>query len=237
MPYGAIHIDWQKNVRLFLQLIRVHVRYQFEPFSFGRETRQRERERERIPNRLPKKTPSIQVNRASNLTCIFGGEKRSGWSDSDGYKFGRVCGRFGARDIGCARLAVQRMEFAELIATPKLDGVILHTTSSTSNGPVDGTLCITGHHLILSSRREGVQELWVSVCASTITIIASNWICSKCPFFSSFFFLVSVLFIYICSYCITASIWSNESRRCWTMHCKVVSLRWSARICASSRWK
>lgn len=55
------------------------------------------------------------------------------------------------------------MEFAELIATPKLDGVILHSTSSSSNGPVDGTLCITGHHLILSSRREGVQELWVSV--------------------------------------------------------------------------
>lgn len=51
-----------------------------------------------------------------------------------------------------------RMEFAELITTPKLDGVILHTQS---NEPVDGTLCITGHHLILSSRREGVQELWL----------------------------------------------------------------------------
>lgn len=51
------------------------------------------------------------------------------------------------------------MEFAELIQTPKLDGVILHTPL---HDPVDGTLCITGHHLILSSRREGVQELWVS---------------------------------------------------------------------------
>lgn len=50
------------------------------------------------------------------------------------------------------------MEFAELITTPKLDGVILHTQTSE---PVDGTLCITGHHLILSSRREGVQELWL----------------------------------------------------------------------------
>lgn len=50
------------------------------------------------------------------------------------------------------------MEFAELIATPKLDGVILHTQTSE---PVEGTLCITGHHLILSSRREGVQELWL----------------------------------------------------------------------------
>lgn len=50
------------------------------------------------------------------------------------------------------------MEFAELITTPKLDGVILHTQM---NEPVDGTLCITGHHIILSSRQEGVQELWL----------------------------------------------------------------------------
>lgn len=50
------------------------------------------------------------------------------------------------------------MEFAELITTPKLDGVRLHTQFSE---PVDGTLCITGHHLILSSRREGAQELWL----------------------------------------------------------------------------
>lgn len=50
------------------------------------------------------------------------------------------------------------MEFAELISTPKLDGVTLH---SSLGEPVDGTLCITGHHLILSSRREGVQELWL----------------------------------------------------------------------------
>ncbi|CAH1118063.1 unnamed protein product [Phaedon cochleariae] len=50
------------------------------------------------------------------------------------------------------------MEFAELIITPKLDGVILH---SPFIDPVDGTLCITGHHLILSSRKEDVQELWL----------------------------------------------------------------------------
>lgn len=50
------------------------------------------------------------------------------------------------------------MEFAELITTPKLDGVTLHSPLSE---PVDGTLCITGHHLILSSRKEGVQELWL----------------------------------------------------------------------------
>lgn len=51
------------------------------------------------------------------------------------------------------------MEFAELISTPKLDGVILHSPFHES---IDGTLCITGHHLIFSSRKEDVQELWVS---------------------------------------------------------------------------
>jgi myotubularin-related protein 9 len=51
------------------------------------------------------------------------------------------------------------MEFAELILTPKLDGVIMHAPF---NKPLDGTLCVTGHHIILSSRKEGVEELWVS---------------------------------------------------------------------------
>ncbi|KAJ6634790.1 Myotubularin-related protein 9 [Pseudolycoriella hygida] len=50
------------------------------------------------------------------------------------------------------------MEFAELILTPKLDGVTLHSPLSESVG---GTLCITGHHLILSSRKEAMQELWL----------------------------------------------------------------------------
>lgn len=54
------------------------------------------------------------------------------------------------------------MEFAELITTPKLDGVILH---SPFNEPIDGTLCITGHHLILSTRKENVQELWLLIQA------------------------------------------------------------------------
>uniref|UniRef100_A0AAG5CTC7 Myotubularin phosphatase domain-containing protein n=1 Tax=Anopheles atroparvus TaxID=41427 RepID=A0AAG5CTC7_ANOAO len=51
------------------------------------------------------------------------------------------------------------MEFAELILTPKLDGVLLY--DQLSERPVDGTLCITGHHLILSTRKEGAQELWL----------------------------------------------------------------------------
>ncbi|KAH8372204.1 hypothetical protein KR093_010586 [Drosophila rubida] len=51
------------------------------------------------------------------------------------------------------------MEFADLIKTPKLDGVFLHTT--TANATVEGTLCITGHHLLLSARQENTQELWL----------------------------------------------------------------------------
>uniref|UniRef100_A0A182Q0D6 Myotubularin phosphatase domain-containing protein n=1 Tax=Anopheles farauti TaxID=69004 RepID=A0A182Q0D6_9DIPT len=51
------------------------------------------------------------------------------------------------------------MEFAELILTPKLDGVLLY--DQLSDRPIDGTLCITGHHLILSTRKEGAQELWL----------------------------------------------------------------------------
>lgn len=50
------------------------------------------------------------------------------------------------------------MEFAELIKTPKLDGVILHGSFSE---PVNVTLCVTGHHLILSSRKEDLNELWL----------------------------------------------------------------------------
>lgn len=53
------------------------------------------------------------------------------------------------------------MEFAELILTPKLDNVILHAGGDSA--PVAGTLCITGHHLILSTRKEDTQELWVSM--------------------------------------------------------------------------
>lgn len=55
-------------------------------------------------------------------------------------------------------LFTDQMEFADLILTPKVDGVTLHSPLSE---PVVGTLCITGHHLILSSRRDAVQELWL----------------------------------------------------------------------------
>ncbi|XP_030571571.1 myotubularin-related protein 9 [Drosophila novamexicana] len=51
------------------------------------------------------------------------------------------------------------MEFADLIKTPKLDGVFLHANAA--NATVEGTLCITGHHLLLSARQENTQELWL----------------------------------------------------------------------------
>lgn len=50
------------------------------------------------------------------------------------------------------------MEFVELIKTPKLDGVLLYDHQ---NATVEGRLCITGHHLLLSARQENSQELWV----------------------------------------------------------------------------
>ncbi|KAK4879296.1 hypothetical protein RN001_007442 [Aquatica leii] len=50
------------------------------------------------------------------------------------------------------------MEFSELIRIPKLDGVTMHNAF---HDPVDAMLCITSHHLILSSRKEDDQEIWL----------------------------------------------------------------------------
>lgn len=50
------------------------------------------------------------------------------------------------------------MEFADLILASKVDKV---TLISPLNRKVEGVLCITGHHLIISSRVEGGQEVWV----------------------------------------------------------------------------
>jgi len=40
-----------------------------------------------------------------------------------------------------------------------VDNVILRRSLMPT---IEGTLCITGHHLILSSRKEEAQELWVN---------------------------------------------------------------------------
>ncbi|KAI0223727.1 Myotubularin-related protein 9 [Lamellibrachia satsuma] len=50
------------------------------------------------------------------------------------------------------------MEFVEFIRTPKVDGVTLYRPNAE---PVEGTLCITGHHLILSSRQNHKEEMWL----------------------------------------------------------------------------
>lgn len=50
------------------------------------------------------------------------------------------------------------MEFADLISTPKLDDVLMHAPFQK---PLNGTLCVTGHHLILSSRNDESEELWL----------------------------------------------------------------------------
>ncbi|XP_041105820.1 myotubularin-related protein 9-like isoform X1 [Polyodon spathula] len=50
------------------------------------------------------------------------------------------------------------MEFVELIKTPRVDNVVLHRPFMSK---VEGTLCLTGHHLILSSRQDSSEELWL----------------------------------------------------------------------------
>ena len=50
------------------------------------------------------------------------------------------------------------MEFAELIKIPKLDNVILRRPLCE---PTEVLLCITGHHIILSSRSSNDDEIWI----------------------------------------------------------------------------
>lgn len=51
------------------------------------------------------------------------------------------------------------MEFAEFIKTPTVNNVTLRRPFME---PLVGTLCVTGHQLILSSRGDDHEELWVS---------------------------------------------------------------------------
>ncbi|EZA57170.1 hypothetical protein DMN91_006717 [Ooceraea biroi] len=47
------------------------------------------------------------------------------------------------------------------ILIPQVDNVVLIDRSDGNNKSMDGTLCISGHHLILSSRQDDGQELWL----------------------------------------------------------------------------
>lgn len=50
------------------------------------------------------------------------------------------------------------MEFAEFIKTPMVNNVTLRRPFCE---PLEGTLCVTGHQLILSSRKDDHEELWL----------------------------------------------------------------------------
>ena len=52
------------------------------------------------------------------------------------------------------------MEFAELIKITRCERVRLNRPHS---AVLDGTLCITGHHMILASRDGSEEEQWVSL--------------------------------------------------------------------------
>ena len=52
------------------------------------------------------------------------------------------------------------MEFADFIKTPKVDSVMMRRPFCAD---VEGTLSVTGHHLILSSRQDHKEELWVRI--------------------------------------------------------------------------
>ena len=51
------------------------------------------------------------------------------------------------------------MDFSDLIKISRVDNVILHRPFE---GPIQKALGITGHHLILSSLNEKVEEIMVS---------------------------------------------------------------------------
>lgn len=58
------------------------------------------------------------------------------------------------------------MEFVEYIKSPRIDEVSLKRRGRVY---LEGTLCVTGHHLIFSSRTDHRDELIVSHCQITVT--------------------------------------------------------------------
>ena len=60
------------------------------------------------------------------------------------------------------------MEFADFIKIPMVDNVTLVRPGFSR---IDGTLCVTGHHLMFSSRMQDREELMVG----NDEIIDENW--------------------------------------------------------------
>lgn len=65
------------------------------------------------------------------------------------------------------------MDFVDLILVSQVDRVIMHACPYKQ--PVDGTLCITGHYLILSSRKKGIDELLVITESQCNDLISTNF--------------------------------------------------------------
>lgn len=52
------------------------------------------------------------------------------------------------------------MEFAEILRVRKLDNI---TLVQPFKSPIEGSICITGHHFIFSSRKTVSDDLTVSI--------------------------------------------------------------------------
>lgn len=69
------------------------------------------------------------------------------------------------------------MEFSELIKTATVEDVLL---SRQGLPAVRGTLCITSHHLLLSSCPGGELELWLLI--RNVDAVEKRWVCPRgCP--------------------------------------------------------
>jgi hypothetical protein len=122
------------------------------------------------------------------------------------------------------------MEFAELILVPKLDGVIMHEPFQK---PVDGTLCITGHHLILSTRKKSVEELWVIstciVCLSFATFVICHLVTiwSICTSVITLRIFLSVTACIMCR--LTIFFWVQPRTYFWN-YLKVLTVYWNIKL-------
>lgn len=63
------------------------------------------------------------------------------------------------------------MELSDLILIPNLDNVVLINKSDGNSKSIDGTLCISSHHLLCSSRQDDRQELWVHFTMNSILLL------------------------------------------------------------------
>ena len=79
------------------------------------------------------------------------------------------------------------MEFVEYIKSPKIDKVSLRRRGREY---LEGTLCVTGHHLIFSSRTEHKDELIVSHWQRTVN--PKIFMCMLLKLFLNFLEFISV---------------------------------------------